>query len=189
MKKIGITGSLASGKTTASRILSNRAGPLFNADNSVKKIYKNIKFKKKIIKILNISKKTNFKNEVKKKILKSKNNLKKLEKIIHPIVRKDMFLFIKKNRNRKLIFLEIPLLIESKLTKYFDIIIFIKSKKNIRLKRYLSKYKKSANLFKLLDKKQIKDSKKEIYCDHIVVNNNSVSVLKNKLYNIIKLYE
>ncbi len=88
-----------------------------------------------------------------------------------------------------MIFLEIPLLIESKLTKYFDIIIFIKSKKNIRLKRYLSKYKKSANLFKLLDKKQIKDSKKEIYCDHIVVNNNSVSVLKNKLYNIIKLYE
>ncbi len=189
MRKIGITGSLASGKTTASKILSNRKGPLFNADNSVKKIYKSAKFRKKIVKILNISKKTNFKNEVKKKILKNKSNLKKLEKIIHPKVRKDMFLFIKKNKNRKLVFFEIPLLIESKLAKYFDTIIFIKSKKNIRLKRYLSKYKKSAKLFKLLNKKQIKDSKKEIYCDHIVINNNSLSDLKKKLYNIIKLYE
>ena len=108
MRKIGITGSLASGKTTASKILSNRKGPLFNADNSVKKIYKSAKFRKKIVKILNISKKTNFKNEVKKKILKNKSNLKKLEKIIHPKVRKDMFLFIKKNKNRKLVFFEIP---------------------------------------------------------------------------------
>ena len=37
MKKIGITGSLASGKTTASKILSNKAGPLFSADYVVKK--------------------------------------------------------------------------------------------------------------------------------------------------------
>ena len=39
MKKIGITGSLSSGKTTASKILSYRKGPLFSADNEVKKIY------------------------------------------------------------------------------------------------------------------------------------------------------
>ena len=129
MKKIGITGSLASGKTTASKILSNKAGPLFNADNVVRNFYTNSKFKRKIIKLLNISRKKNLKNEVKKKILKSKNNLKKLERVIHPMVRKEMVAFIKKNKRKKMIFLEIPLLIESKLTKYFDIIIFIKSKK------------------------------------------------------------
>ena len=93
MKKIGITGSLASGKTTASKILSKKAGPLFSADNVVKKIYQKLKVQKKIIKILNIKRKTNFKNEVKKKIFESKNNLKKLEKIIHPIVRREMFYF------------------------------------------------------------------------------------------------
>ena len=100
-----------------------------------------------------------------------------------------MFSFIKKNKHKKMIFLEIPLLIESKLTKYFDVIIFIKSKKNIRSKRYISKYKKSLNLFNLLDQKQIKDSKKMKYCDHVVMNNNSLSDLKKKLYNIIKIYE
>ena len=38
MKKIGITGSLASGKTTASKILSSK-GPFFSADAFVKKLY------------------------------------------------------------------------------------------------------------------------------------------------------
>ena len=40
MIKIGITGSIASGKTTASKILSHKKGPLFNADKEVKKFYK-----------------------------------------------------------------------------------------------------------------------------------------------------
>ena len=44
MKKIAITGSLASGKTTASKILSVKRGPLFSADATVKNLYK----KKKI---------------------------------------------------------------------------------------------------------------------------------------------
>ena len=189
MKKIGITGSLASGKTTASKILSNKAGPLFNADNVVRNFYTNSKFKRKIIKLLNISRKKNLKNEVKKKILKSKNNLKKLERVIHPMVRKEMVAFIKKNKRKKMIFLEIPLLIESKLTKYFDIIIFIKSKKSIRLKRYLLKNQKSKKFFELLNKKQIKDENKIKYCDHLVVNNSSLSDLKKKLYGILKLYE
>ena len=189
MRKIGITGSLASGKTTASKILSSKARPLFSADKVVKRVYINPKFKRNITKLLNIPRKKNLKNEVKKKILKNKSNLKKLEKIIHPIVRKEMFDFIKKNKHKKLVFLEIPLLIESKLTKYFDIIIFIKSKKSIRLRRYVSKYKKSSELFHLLDQKQIKDSKKIKFCDHVVINNNSLSDLKRKLFSILKIYE
>ena len=56
MKKIGITGSLASGKTTASKILSLKKGPLFSADKVVKKLY----IKKKIFKLL-ISKKFKIK--------------------------------------------------------------------------------------------------------------------------------
>ena len=44
MMKIGITGSLASGKTTASKILSFKKGPLFSADAVVKKLYIKKKF-------------------------------------------------------------------------------------------------------------------------------------------------
>ena len=45
MIKIGITGSLASGKTTASKILSNKRGPLFSADTAVMELYRNKVFK------------------------------------------------------------------------------------------------------------------------------------------------
>ena len=40
MKKIGITGSIASGKSSASKFLSYGKGPLFNADKVVEKLYK-----------------------------------------------------------------------------------------------------------------------------------------------------
>ena len=52
MIKIGITGSLASGKTTASKILSNRRGPLFSADKVVKNLYQNKNFKSLLAKNL-----------------------------------------------------------------------------------------------------------------------------------------
>ena len=55
MKKIGITGSLASGKTTASKIISAKKGPLFNADYVVKKIYAKKSFQQLISKKFNLS--------------------------------------------------------------------------------------------------------------------------------------
>ena len=100
MIKIGITGSLASGKTTASKIISSRKGPLFIADKVVKKLYTKNSFKKLIAKKLNFQLNTKFKKEVKSKILQKKGNLKKLEKIIHPLVRREMFIFSKKNRDK-----------------------------------------------------------------------------------------
>ena len=188
MIKIGLTGSLASGKTTASKIISNRRGPLFSADKEVKKLYMQKNFKRLIAKRFKFQLKNSFKKEIKKRILKKKKNLNKLEKIIHPLVRREMFKFSNKNRNKKLLFFEIPLLIESKLQKHFDVIIFIKSKNNLRLKRYLSRGG-GIKLFSMLDKHQLKDRKKMKFCDHIVVNNKSLFILKKKLSNIIKSYE
>ena len=68
MKKIGITGSLASGKTTASKLISNKRGPLFSADQVVKKLYKKKNFKSLISKKLKIDKK-NIKKILRRKIL------------------------------------------------------------------------------------------------------------------------
>ena len=188
MIKIGLTGSIASGKTTASKIISSKKGPLFSADQVVKKLYTKNSFKKLVAKKLNFELSSKFKERIKFKILRNKDNLKKLEKIIHPLVRREMFLFLKKNKKRKYLFFEIPLLIESKLTKFFDTIIFIKAKRSLRLKRYKLKGG-NIKLFLMLNKKQLKDAKKMKFCDHIVVNNKSLSILKKQLYNIINLYE
>jgi len=188
MIKIGITGSISSGKTTASKFISKKRGALFSADKVVKKLYKEKKFQQILKKRLKINSKLNLKKEIKKNISKNNKYLKIIEKIIHPLVRKEMSVFLKKNKKNKFLFLEIPLLIESKLIRHFDVLIFIKSKKNLRLRRYLSNGG-TKKLFVILDKQQLKDTKKMKYCDHVVVNNTSLSILKRKLLNIIKKYE
>ncbi|MAH74614.1 MAG: dephospho-CoA kinase [Candidatus Pelagibacter sp. TMED197] len=187
MIKIGLTGSIASGKTTASKIISRYNGPLFSADKIVKKLYEQSKFRLIISKTFKLDINVNLKLQIKNKIKNDKNILKRLEKIIHPFVRKEMHFFVKKYKNQKILFFEIPLLIESKLMNFFDTIIFIKSKKNLRLKRYKLKGG-NEYFFNLLNNHQLKDVKKTKFCDHIVVNNGSILVLKKKLRNIIKIY-
>jgi dephospho-CoA kinase len=187
MIKIGITGSISSGKTTASKIISNKKRPLFSADKTVKDLYKNNNFKKLIIKKFNIKNKTDVKKSIKKKIFKNKVNIKKLEKIIHPIVRKKMRKFSFKNKKKRIIFFEIPLLIESKLMSYFDVIIFIKAKRKLRLKRFNAKGG-DEKLFNIMNKRQLLDKKKIKFCDHVVVNEKNFNILKKNLLDIIDLY-
>ncbi len=188
MMKIGITGSLASGKTTASKILSYKRGPLFSADRAVKELYQNTSFKSLISKKFKIKNDNHLKKSLKKIILNNTKRINKLEKIIHPLVRKKMRMFTSKYKNKKTIFYEIPLLIESKLMKYFNVIIFIKARKQFRLKRFKSK-QGDEKLFDLLNNKQMKDEKKIKYCDHVVVNEKNLSILKKNLFAIIRKYE
>ena len=117
MIKIGILGDIGSGKT----FVANQFGyPVFNADIEVTKIYKNNKSCFKILK-------KNFPNhifsfpikkkEISKLILSNKKNLKKVNKIVHPIVRTRMNKFINKNKKKKIVVLDIPLLLENRIKK------------------------------------------------------------------------
>ena len=71
MIKIGITGSLASGKTTVAKIISSKKNPLFDADKSVKRIYQSSNFKSKVFKKFKLKNRNNIKDDLKKIILKS----------------------------------------------------------------------------------------------------------------------
>ncbi len=189
MIKIGITGSLSSGKTTASKILSKNRGPLFNADTAVQELYQNKRFRSLISKRLGIEDNNQIKKSVKRLVLANKNELKKLEKIIHPLVRKKMREFTLKNKYKKFLFYEIPLLIESKLMKFCNIIIFIKSKKKLRLKRFKQKKKGNKKFFNFLNNKQLSEKKKIKFCDHVVVNERNFKILKKNLSLIMDKYE
>ncbi len=188
MKKIGITGSIASGKSTAGKILSLNKGPLFSADKIVKDLYKKKSFKILVSKKLDIKNYANIKKKLRAKIRDNKLNLKKLEKIIHPLVRREMYKFIKRNKEKKFSFFEIPLLIESKLMKNFDVIFLIKARKSIRLKRFKLR-SKNTNFFHHVNSKQLPDTKKIKYCDHVIVNEKNLKILKKKLLVILKKYE
>tara|TARA_B100001996_G_scaffold382283_1_gene373701 strand:- start:217 stop:777 length:561 start_codon:yes stop_codon:yes gene_type:complete len=186
MIKIGITGSLASGKSTVAKLISLNRYPIFSADKAVQAIYKKRNFINKLKKKFNFKNTKNLKKKIKNLIKKDKKALKELELIIHPLVRKEMKAFTKKKRNFKIGIFEIPLLIESKLMKYFDSIIFVGAKRNIRLRRY----KGRREIFTALDKRQIISSKKMKISDHVIYNNQSKKNLKKRINFLMKnMYE
>jgi len=186
VKIIGITGSIASGKTTVAKLMAGKRHPLFSADIIVSKLYKKKNFNQILIKKFKLTSKEKIKDQIKSILKHNTDNLHKLESIIHPFVRKEMIKFLKKKN--KLLFLEVPLLIESKLNKYFDKLIFVGAKRNIRVKRYLKK-KGDQRTFSLLDARQLSPALKKGICDYTINNNYSLAILKKNVKNFVKKYE
>ena len=184
MIKIGITGSLASGKSTVAKLMSRKKYAIFSADNTVKNLYKKKIFISKVKKKFNFKNTRNLKNKIKNLIKKDKKTLKKLERILHPLVRREMREFIKKKKKSKITIFEIPLLIESKLTRYFDFVVFVGAKKNIRLRRYVAKGG-NKKIFTILEKRQNKPSKKIKISDHVIYNNKSIKNLKRNIKMVL----
>ena len=141
MIRVAILGDIGSGKTFASKQFGY---PIFNADEEVSKIYKKnklcyLKIKKALPKFI-VSNYLN-KNELTNAILDDFRNLKKISRIIHPLVRKRLNNFLIKNKKRKIVVIDIPLFIENKLNKKNDILVYIEAKKN-DIQKKLKKRKK-----------------------------------------------
>jgi len=171
MIKIGILGDIGSGKSVVAKQFSY---PIFNADREVTKIYKTekscyLKLKKKLPKYINsypVKKK-----ELGRAILKNNNNLKKIVNIVHPLVRKRMNNFLKKNYKSKMVVLDIPLLIENKMYDKNFVLIFVEAKKshiNKKLKERSNYNKVLINNFRKLQT-STKIKKK---LSHYVIKNN-----------------
>ena len=151
MIKIGIVGDIGSGKSYISKIFGY---PVFNADDEVSKLYKkNKKCFKELNKILPkyITSFPVKKTEISKAILAKNNNLKKIIKIVHPKVSLGLKKFLIKNKKKKLIILDIPLLLEKKINKKNDILVFVDAKRseiNKRMKKRKGFNKKLINRLK-----------------------------------------
>jgi len=138
MIRLAVVGDIGSGKSYTARQFGY---PVFSADAEVVKLYRKSrkcysKLKKTLPNYI-----TSFpvkKSELLKAIMVNRYNLKKIVRIVHPEVRTSMNKFIKKNKNKKFVILDIPLFLENKMNKQNDILIFIDAKKkeiNKRLKK------------------------------------------------------
>ena len=171
MIKIGILGDIGSGK---SYIAKNFGYPVFNADEEVRKLYKRnkrifVKLKKVLPKFI-YSFPIN-KSEIIKAIFANKKNLKKITKIIHSEIRKEMNKFLKKHINKKIVILDIPLLLENKINKKEDMLVFVKSDKNDILKRLKKRPGFNYKLFKKFKKIQLPLDYK-MKKSHFIIKNN-----------------
>ncbi len=190
MIKIAITGDIGAGKSHIAKMFHF---PVFDADLEVRKIYKDNKkcFKKlnkklpKFILSFPIKKK-----EISKAILFNQNNLSKIIKIVHPIVRLKLNKFFFANKKKKAVVLDIPLLLENNLSKKSYILIHIDANKSEIINRLKKRKNFNIRIYKKLKKFQlpIEFKKKK---SHFLIKNNfknssvrkNVKIIKNKILN------
>ena len=186
MIRIGILGDIGSGK---SYVAKNFGYPVFNADFEVSKLYK------KDRKIFNKLKKTlpkyiySFpinKSEISNSILANKSNLKKIIKIVHLEIKKKMNVFLTKNKNKKIVILDIPLLLENKLNKKDDILVFIESKNSDILKRLKKRNNFNSKLLDKFKKIQLKIDYKKKKSKFIIKNDFTKKSIKRDIKKILK---
>ena len=186
MIKIGILGEIGSGK---SYVAQNFGYPVFNADEEVAKLYQknknvfnNLKIKlPKYIYSFPIKK-----LEISNAILSNKNNLNKIVKIVHVEIRKKMNNFLKKNKNKKIVILDIPLLLENKINKKEDILIYVQSKKSSILKRLKKRKNFNQKLLKKFKAIQYSTTYKKKKSNFIIKNNFTKKSVSDGISNILK---
>jgi dephospho-CoA kinase len=187
MVRVGIIGSVGSGKSFVANIFKELNFNIFSADNEVNNIYKKNKSVNK--KISRFFKLKLYKGRIDKQELRDalKKNPKKfsfLNKIIHPIVRKKLVLFLSKFKKTRLVVLDIPLLVENKMFNFVDIFILIKTRSN----SFNNRIKKRKNLDKhflnILKKQQRSEKIKEGYADFVIYNS-SKNKVKLQVKNIL----
>ena len=186
MIRIAVRGDIGSGKSYVARQFGY---PVFNADSEVSKLYKKsrkcyVRLKKALPDYV-----TSFpvkKNNLSKAVMSNKNNLKKIIKIIHPEVRKKLNTFAKKNKRKKIIVLDIPLLMENKINKKNDILIFVDAKKKEINKRLKKRPNFNLKIFNKLKKLQLSVEKKRKISDFIIKNNFKHNSTKKNVKKVLE---
>lgn len=186
MVRVVLVGEIGSGKTYISKQFGY---PVFNADAVVSQIYKTNRTFFNLIKKKIPNSFSSFplkKEELIKSILIDQINLKKISNIVHPIVRREMNNFIRKNKSKKIIVLDVPLFLENKLNKKNDVIIFIDPKKNELIKRLKKRKNYNELLIKSFRELQMPIQIKKNKSDFIIKNNYLKSNIKQSIKKIIK---
>ena len=190
---IGLTGGIASGKTTIMNFLKKKKFAVHDSDAVVKKIYS-----KPGPKFLSYLKKTNLKNFIKgnkidkktirEEIFTNTEKRKLLEKYLHAKVKKSRDIFLKKNRQKKtqIVFLDIPLLFENKLEKICNYTILFYASLKIRKQRAIRRRGMQKRILVKIIKSQLSDKIKKKKADFIINTSASKDWCFNKILKTIE---
>ena len=190
MIRIGLTGIIGSGKTTAISFFSSLGVPVFIADESAKNIMANDKIiRSEISSILGsesyVGEKLN-KKYISDKIFNDKDLLKSINELVHPKVKNEYISWLKKQSFNYSVY-EAALIFENKSESDFDKIICIKTPVNEIHKRLRSRKNYSKSKIDNIISSQIDQDVKCLRSDYCI-DNLSIKELENQLFKIHSLY-
>lgn len=181
MLKVGLTGNIGSGKTFVANIFSTLGVPVFVADAEAKKLYEREEIRMMLRGLFGNSI-FNEDGSVDRKSLASMvfndpDNLKKLNQVIHPMVREAFGRWSLERSNNPYVLYEAAILFESGYYKDLDKIILVMAPEEIRVKRVMER--DGASREEVLDRmsNQWQEEKKVSMADFIVNNNGSEMVI------------
>lgn len=187
---IGLTGSIASGKSTASKIFINFGAEVISADAISRNITDNnetvikkisAKFGKDILDNNNRLKRENVRNI----IFNDKISRIWLENLLHPLIRKEIELAINRSNN-KFCVIEIPLLKSRDPFPYLNHVIFISSDLETKIQRLMQRDNCSNEQAIQILQTQPSTEEYEKISDSIIINNGDVIELKAKIHKILQ---
>ena len=187
MIRIGILGEIGSGK---SYVANSFGYPVFNADHEVSKLYKkNKKVYQKLKKLFPeyIYEFPIDKIQLSKAILRNNSNLKKIVYVIHKEIRNKMKYFLNQNKNKKFVILDIPLLLENKINKKKDILVYVQSKKSDILRNLTKRKNFNPKLIKKFKEIQLPLAYKKKISRFVIKNKFTKKSVKTEVTNILNI--
>jgi len=184
---LGLTGSIAMGKTTVSNMFRDLGTPVWCADNEVNRLYKKNGAATKEIEIQfpSVVIETGVdKNKLRDLIHEDNSVLKKIEGIVHPLLDISKCDFIKKNKTLPLIIFDIPLLFEKKQEKNFDAVLVVTASETTQKKRVLSRKNITEKDFQLIKRNQMNEKEKLKRADFLINTDKSLTETKQDVIEI-----
>jgi formamidopyrimidine-DNA glycosylase len=183
---IGLTGTIASGKSTVLDLFKEKGCLIISSDEIVKELY----LEEEIINKINKLFKLNFTKEIDKKILRDyllthPKDKKRLENLIHPLVRKEIISRLTKAKEDIRI-VEVPLLFKAHYEDMFDSIIIVKANEEVTLKRLEKRNGNIAPLLKEINKDNMV-LENESKAEFIISNDLGISELKKEVNTVYKI--
>jgi len=187
MLKVGLTGGMGAGKTTVAQIFEAMGVPVYYADTRAKDLMQeDLELRKSIIDIF--GEKAYESGKLNNKYLggivfADKDKLKVLEALVHPAVRKDFKKWAKQQKADYII-VENAILHKSGMDKLVDLIIFVKTDDENKIKRVQKRDKLTDEAIKQRLKNQNTDDFMLKKSDFVIENNSSIGDLVEKITEI-----
>lgn len=188
MKLIAITGSIGTGKTTLAGLARDLGYNVLDVDGWVRALY----YQKDFIEIIG----ENFSNVVvqgkvdKRKlrniVFDNNEELKKLEALIHPFLKRKLKKFIGRNGDKPYInFIDVALLFEMGWDKYVDLVIVTTVHYDVQKQRVINRDKVTAEHFDKINNVQMSGDKKIEMADIVIDTDKSMNLMRLDLINIV----
>lgn len=194
MIKVGLTGNIASGKSTVEKIFREKWNiKVLDVDKIGHNLLKNDK--ESILKIKKLFSNLDIedndgklsRDKIARVVFNDIEFKKKLESILHPKIKKILEKFFEVHKKDEILIGSVPLLFEANMEDLFDKIILIISDENIRKNRLMLRNGYTEEQAKLRIKAQMDQNLKISKSDYIIVNNNNKEELYGNIKNIYNL--